>query len=78
MADSELTPAKYSPEFWSDMADRALSTAAQTTLGIATAAGFDLLNFDVPGALAVIGTATAISVLKALAVERKAAAIYRR
>ena len=76
MADHELEPAKYSRGFYADLADRAISTAAQTLIGVATAAGFDLLEFDLAATAALVGTATAISILKAFAVERKAVALY--
>lgn len=71
MTHTETNPAKYTRPFWIDLADRAVSTAAQAGLGVATAVSFNLLELDLPGILAVVGTATLISVLKAFAVARK-------
>lgn len=68
---SETNPQKYTRTFWVDLADRAISTAAQAALGVATAVSFDLLELDLPGILAVVGTATLVSVLKAFAVARR-------
>lgn len=68
---SETNPEKYTRTFYVDLADRAISTAAQAALGITTAAAFNLLELDLPGILAVVGTATLVSVLKAFAVARR-------
>lgn len=67
-----VNPSKYSKAFFIDLADRAISTAAQAALGLATAVSFDLLKPDIPGIFAVVGTATIIAILKAFAVARKA------
>jgi anti-sigma-K factor RskA len=66
---------KYSKAFWIDLADRVVSTAAQAGLGLATAAGFDLIHPDLPAIAAIIGTASLVAVLKAFAVERKTAVV---
>ena len=67
---SVVRPKKYTRAFWIDAGDRVVSTAAQAGLGVATAAGFNLLEIDAAGIGAVIGTAALISVLKAFAVVR--------
>ena len=67
---SVVRPKKYTRAFWIDLGDRVVSTAAQAGLGVATAAGFNLIEIDLPGIAAVIGTAALISVLKAFAVVR--------
>jgi len=63
-------PQKYTRAFWVDLGDRVISTGAQAGLGVATAAGFNLIEIDLPGIAAVVGTAALISVLKAFAVVR--------
>lgn len=56
--------------FWKDFAERAFFTALQTLLGIVTANGFDVVNFDVTGALVVIGVAVLGVLVKALAAKQ--------
>ena len=56
----------YNSLFWKDLAERLVATVAQVLLGIVTASGFNLLNFDVLSVLAVAGTAALVVVLKAL------------
>lgn len=75
MTDSPIivvtNPQKYTREFYADLGDRVISTAAQAALGVATAAGFDLLQPDLAAYGAIVGTAALISVLKAFAVARR-------
>lgn len=56
--------------FWKDTAERVVSTAAQAAIGVLTADGFDLVNFDAKASLAVVGTAALVSFLKALVAEK--------
>jgi hypothetical protein len=57
--------------YWRDVAERALSTAAQAALGLLIADGgtvyVGLLDVDWPAALAVVGSATLASVLQSIA-----------
>lgn len=52
--------------FWKDVAERTVATVAQVLLGIITADGFNLVNFDVVGTLTVVGVAALAVLLKAL------------
>jgi len=55
----------YNSLFWKDLGERLVATVAQVLLGIVTASGFNLLNFDALSVLAVAGTAALVVVLKA-------------
>lgn len=60
-----------SRKFWSDLAERSVSTAAQSALGVVTAAGFGLLEIDSWQAVGVAaGSAGVIAVLKAFGAGR--------
>lgn len=52
--------------FWKDAAERVIATVAQVLLGIITADGFNLVNFDVVATLTVVGTAALATVLKVI------------
>lgn len=52
--------------FWKDVAERVIATVAQVLLGIITASGFNLLNFDPVSVLTVTGVAALGVLLKAL------------
>lgn len=59
-------------KFWTDLAERAISTAAQAALGGVTADGFGLIDLGSWQGVGVLaGTAAAIAILKAFAVGRK-------
>lgn len=62
-------------QFWTDLTERTVSTAAQSSLGVVTAAAFDLIDLTSWGAVgAVAGTSALVAVLKAFAVGRGAEA----
>ena len=52
--------------FWKDVAERVIATVAQVLLGIITADGFNLVNFDVASIATVVGVAAFGVILKAL------------
>lgn len=56
----------WTKAFWKDTVERVVSTAAQVAIGVVTADGFDLVNFDLKAAASVIGVAALASFLKAL------------
>lgn len=69
---AETNPSKYSKAFWADLADRSISTAAQSAIGTITASavtGLFAVNFETVGSVAAL--ATLLSVLKAFAVNRR-------
>lgn len=60
-----------SRKFWTDLAERSVSTIAQSALGVVTASAFGILELDsweTVGAVAL--TAGLVSVLKAFALGR--------
>lgn len=52
--------------FWKDTAERTIATVAQVLLGILTAAGFNLVNFDFIAVLTIVGVSAVSVVLKSL------------
>jgi len=68
------TPRKYSRAFWIDLADRAISTAAQSAIATLGAGAIGILEVDVQTVLSVAALATVLSVLKAFAVRVNTAA----
>jgi type IV secretory pathway TrbL component len=58
-------------KFWADLTERAISTGAQSALGVVTAASFGLVELASWGAVATVaGTSALVAVLKAFAVGR--------
>lgn len=58
-------------KFWTDLAERAVSTAAQAALGVVGASAFGLIDINSWQAVgAAAGTAALIAVLKAFGVGR--------
>lgn len=58
-------------KFWGDLTERAVSTGAQSALGVVTAASFGLVELASWGAVATVaGTSALVAVLKAFAVGR--------
>lgn len=53
--------------FWGATIERAVSTAAQSAIGVLTAAQANLAEIDWQAGLTIVGVATALSVLKAVA-----------
>lgn len=58
-------------KFWTDLTERAVSTAAQSALGVATASAFGLVDIASWQAVGVAaGTAAVVAVLKAFGAGR--------
>lgn len=58
-------------QFWTDLTERAVSTAAQSALGVAAASAFGLVDLASWQAIGVAaGTAGLVAVLKAFSVGR--------
>jgi len=53
--------------FWAATAERAVSTAAQSAIGVLTAAQTNLAEIDWQAGLTIVGVATALSILKGIA-----------
>lgn len=53
--------------FWSDTAERAIKTAAQTLLGVLTTGAVGLLDVDWANAASITALATLISILTSIA-----------
>lgn len=56
----------YSPAFWKDAAERAVSTAAQAAIGVLTAGAVGLVEVDWAATGSIAGLAAVVSVLKSL------------
>lgn len=54
-------------KFWAATAERAVSTAAQSAIGVLTANTTDVATIDWTAGATIVGVATALSVLKAIA-----------
>lgn len=58
----------YSKAFWRATFERAISTAAQATIGVVSIEGFDLAQLDWRAAAGLIAVPTVVSVLKSIVV----------
>lgn len=56
----------WTKAFWKDAIERVVSTAAQAAVGVLTADGFNLVEFDLKAGASVVGVAALVSLLKAL------------
>lgn len=56
----------YTPAFWKDVAERAVSTAAQAAIGVLTAGAVGLVDVDWAATGSIAGLAAVVSVLKSL------------
>jgi len=56
----------YTPTFWKDAAERAVSTAAQAAIGVLTAGAVGLVDVDWAATGSIVGLAAAVSILKSL------------
>lgn len=54
-------------EFWAATLERAISTAAQSAIGVLTAAQTNMAEIDWQAGLTIVGVATLLSVLKGIA-----------
>ena len=56
----------YTPTFWKDAAERAVSTAAQAANGVLTAGAVGLVHVDWAATGSIAGLAAVVSILKSL------------
>jgi hypothetical protein len=56
----------YTPVFWKDAAERAVSTAAQAAIGVLTAGSIGLVEVDWAATGSIAGLAAVVSVLKSI------------
>lgn len=70
-APAEVNPTKYSKEFWQDLGDRSVSSAAGAALSVLGAGGLGIVTADWQSVVSISLMAGAISILKAFAVARR-------
>lgn len=56
----------YTPTFWKDAAERAISTAAQAAIGVLTAGSIGLVDVDWASTGSIAGLAAVVSILKSI------------
>jgi len=56
----------YTPTFWKDAAERAISTAAQAAIGVLTAGSIGLVDVDWASTGSIAGLAAVVSLLKSI------------
>ncbi|OII27936.1 hypothetical protein BIV04_03245 [Frigoribacterium sp. MCBA15_019] len=56
----------YTPTFWKDAAERAISTAAQAAIGVLTAGSIGLVDIDWASTGSIAGLAAVVSLLKSI------------
>jgi len=60
----------FTPAFWRDAAERAISTAAQTAVALLSVDGLGLLDVDWTATASAAGLAALVSVLKSIVASR--------